>query len=283
MSPISLLSLSLFSLSPIEVIILGIIQGLTEFAPVSSSAHLVIVPWLFGWEAPSIAFDTMLHLGTLAAVLLVFANDLWRLALAWFRSLIPPFRVDSEARTAWLLVLATIPGAVAGYVLKSTFEKMFESPVAVGFFLLGTAAILIVADTLGQRKYDNMPQGIWQALLIGIAQAGAIAPGISRSGATISTAMLLGHTRTAAARFSFLLSVPIILGAGASQAKDFTQTSLGGDVGLLVLGFFAAAISGYLCIRFLLAYLASHSLRIFAAYCFVLGIGVITAGLMHLR
>ncbi len=261
-------------LTLVQSIILGIVQGLTEFAPVSSSAHLVLVPWLLRWTEPSLAFDTILHLGTLVAVFLYFSADLWRLALAWLHSLRPPFQRDPEARLAWFLLLATIPGAAAGYFLKDWFERMFQAPLAVGIFLLVTAGLLTLADQFGRRTEAGYPRTPWQALLIGIAQAVAIAPGISRSGATISTGMLLGLSRTSAARFSFLLSVPIILGAGASQTLSLMRHGgmSDGQAPLLLVGFVAAAISGYLCIRFLMAYLNSHSLRVFAGYCLLVGL-----------
>lgn len=260
-----------------EALVLGIVQGLTEFAPVSSSAHLVLVPWALGWPSPGLAFDTMLHLGTLLAVVLVFINDLWQLFTAWARSLLPPFRRDANATTAWLLLFATIPAAVAGLLFGSFFEALFETPIAVAVFLLVTAAILTLADTLGRTVYDGPPSRFWPAMAIGLAQAAAIAPGISRSGSTISVGMLMGLTRPAAARFSFLLSVPIILGAGLSQSYKLSRAMEPFDATALGVGFLASAVTGYLCIRFLLRYLAGHSLRVFAIYC--AGVGIVVLGL----
>ncbi|MCL4369079.1 MAG: undecaprenyl-diphosphatase UppP [Actinobacteria bacterium] len=260
-------------MSPIEAFVLGIVQGLTEFAPVSSSAHLVLVPWLLRWPEPSLAFDTTLHLGTLLAVVAFFAGDLLRLATAWAGSLRPPFRVSEEAGVAWLLVLATIPAALAGFFLQSWFEKLFNSPVSVGAFLVVTALLLTLADYWGLRREPGYPKSAWQALVIGVMQAVAIAPGISRSGATISAGMLVGLSRTAAARFSFLLSVPIILGAGANQLLHLArQGQLVAQEPALFVGFLAAAATGYLCIRLLLSYLGAHSLRVFAGYCLLLGV-----------
>ncbi len=261
-------------MTPLQALVLGIVQGVTEFAPVSSSAHLVLVPWVLGWPSPGVAFDAVLHLGTLLAVLLVFAPELAKLAAAWIRSLIPPFRASEDTAIAWLLLLATIPGVLAGLFLEDIFERMFNSPWIVGVFLLVTAMLLSAADIWSRGRDPGYPRSIWKALVIGAAQAAAIAPGISRSGATISAGMLLGLSRPYAARFSFLLSAPIVLGAGASQfVKLARHPDFGEQQGsLLLIGFLAAAISGYLCIKFLLAYLGRHGLRAFAAYCLVAGL-----------
>jgi len=256
----------------LQSILLGIVQGATEFIPVSSSGHLVLVPWLLGWPEPGVAFDTVLHLGTLLAVLLVFAPDFWKLATAWLRSLA---RRESSAdtRLAWWILLATIPAALMGALLEKQFEALFSAPRWVALFLLVTGAWLVLADRLG-RKLRQAEDLTWsQALLIGVAQGLAIAPGISRSGATIGAGLLLGLKREAAARFSFLLSAPIILGAAALQVKKLLGVAgLGGQALPLVLGFLAAFATGYLCIRLLLSYLRQHSLTVFAAYCWVVGL-----------
>ncbi|MCL4368907.1 MAG: undecaprenyl-diphosphatase UppP [Actinobacteria bacterium] len=263
-------------MSPIQAFVLGIVQGLTEFAPVSSSAHLVLVPWLLRWPEPGLAFDTVLHLGTLLAVVIYFAQDIARLAAAWFRSLLPPFRINQEASLAWLLVLATIPAALAGLLLKDWFEAMFAAPATVGGLLLLTALLLLAADRWAVRMEAGYPRSPWKALLIGLAQAVAIAPGVSRSGATISAGMLMGLSRTAAARFSFLLSVPIILGAGATQSLHIVRSgNFAAQESALAIGLVAAALTGYLCIRFLLAYLGTHNLKVFAGYCLLLGVSAI--------
>ncbi len=271
-------------MSLLEAFILGIVQGLSEFAPVSSSAHLVLVPWLLGWDSPDLAFDTTLHLGTLLAVVVYFRADLWRLATAWLSSLARLRADDAEARLAWLLIIATIPAAVAGVVLGDWFEEMFQKPTLVGVFLLGTAAFMTTAEKWKPQAQNPGKPTLPNALAIGLAQAVAIAPGISRSGSTIATGLLTGLPRHEAARFSFLLSLPVILGAGAMQTRELIKSGdLAASAGPLIVGFVAAAVSGYLCIHFLLAFLRRHSLRAFAVYCLVIGAGAIAVALAGLR
>ncbi len=256
-----------------QAMLLGIIQGATEFVPVSSSAHLVIVPWLLRWPEPGVVFDTMLHLGTLLAVVLVFWKELWALVQAWFGSVIARKLDTAEARLAWWLLLATIPAALMGVLLKQQFEALFSAPLFVAIFLLVTGLWLVLAERLGRREGRADGLHWWQSVLVGVAQGVAIAPGISRSGATIGTGMLLGLKRDQAARFSFLLSVPIILGTGLVQAtKLLSLPDLGAQLPPILFGFLAAFVSGYACIRFLLSYLRDHSLSVFAVYCWVLGL-----------
>ncbi|MCL5959617.1 MAG: undecaprenyl-diphosphatase UppP [Chloroflexi bacterium] len=259
----------------LQALVLGIVQGLTEFAPVSSSAHLVLVPWLFGWNQPSLAFDTTLHLGTLVAVVAVFWRDLLELIAAWLRSFTSAGRSDPKATMAWAVLIGTIPAAVIGYLLKSVFEELFSLPLLVGVFLLVTAIAMLGSEFVANRINARQSIGILGGLLVGIAQVFAIAPGISRSGATMSAGRALGLSREEAARFSFLLSIPIILGAGASQIREMTHSSvqLGGLP--VAVGFVAAAVSGYLCINLLLSFLRRRSLRVFSAYCVIIGVAAI--------
>lgn len=256
-----------------QAILLGIVQGATEFVPVSSSAHLVIVPWLLRWPAPGLAFDTMLHLGTLLAVVLVFWKELWALVQAWFGSVIARKLDTAEARLAWCLLLATIPAALMGVVLEQQFESLFSAPLFVAIFLLVTGLWLVLAEQLGRHEGRAEDLHWWQSMMVGVAQGVAIAPGISRSGATIGAGMFLGLKRHEAARFSFLLSVPIIMGAGLMQAvKLLSVPERGTQLVPILFGFLAAFITGYACIRFLLSYLRNHSLSAFAAYCWMLGL-----------
>ncbi len=271
-----------------QAIILGIVQGVTEFAPVSSSAHLVLVPWAFGWPNPGVAFDTLLHWGTLTAVIIYFWHEWVRVVKGFFRSLTtrgpwnsrPGGRLaDSDNRLAWWIIIGTIPAMVLGLTLKDFFESLFASPVSVGGLLLITALILTLGERFGRRERDLDRMTLIDTLLIGLAQAAAIAPGISRSGATIATGLLRGLKRDDAARFSFLLGTPIILGAGLMQLPELIDA--GGFVqGLpvLVAGFLAAAIAGYLCIKYLLRYLRHGSLYVFAAYCAVIGVATLVLG-----
>lgn len=258
----------------VQAIILGIVQGATEFIPVSSSGHLVLVPWLLGWNSPGLAFDTMLHWGTLLAVAGYFRRDLVDLVTAAIRGLAArdPFGTY-EARLAWLLAVATIPAAVIGFVFESQFEALFQTPTLVSIFLLVTGLLLWFSENIGRRIRDLSSINAPDALTIGLAQALAITPGISRSGSTMAVALLRGLDRPAAARFSFLMMVPIVFGAGLVQLKDLLEAGPTADQTLLVgVGFLASAASGYFCIAFLLDYLRRHSLRLFSFWCWGFGL-----------
>jgi undecaprenyl-diphosphatase len=259
-----------------QAILLGIVQGLTEFLPVSSSAHLVIVPWLLGWDldpAYAFAFNILVQMGTLVAVLVVFASALRDMLRAVFDGLRlrRPFE-DPRARVAWLLVLATVPAVVAGVLLHDVVEAAFGSPTAVFVFLFITGAMLAAAERFGRPERPLTSLRWPDAVVVGAAQALALFPGISRSGSTISAGLVRGLLRPEAARFSFLMSIPVMIGAGLVGLKDLADLSP--DAGLLLpvaVGFVTAAIVGYLCIRWLLRYLAGHRLTVFAVYCFAVG------------
>lgn len=255
-----------------EAIILGVVQGLTEFLPVSSSAHLVLVPWALGWPDPGLTFDVTVHLGTLLSLLLYFGKDLAHLG----RRLL--MGAPDGRRLLSALIVGTIPGAAAGYFAKGFFEGLFARPDWVGVFLLGTAALLALAERAGRRSRSLATLGAPEALCIGAAQAVAIAPGISRSGATIAVGLLLGFTREAAARFSFLLAIPIILGAGAYEFLGLEHAGPAPIAwGSLLIGFFAAFAAGYAAIGGLLRYLKTRSLYPFALYCLLVGALVVAA------
>jgi len=258
----------------LQAFILGIVQGATEFLPVSSSGHLVLIPAFLRWDSPPLVFDTTVHLATLVAVVAVFWRDLLGLPGAWWRSVRSgqPFQT-AESRLAWFVILGTIPGVLAGVLLEGFFESLFGNPPAVAGFLLLTALLLLLAEFLGRRRRGLAAMNWLDSLLIGIGQAAAIAPGLSRSGATMSVGMYLGLTRDAAARFSFILSIPIILGAGIMQSIEAAgNNSVSVPVPELVIGFIAAGVSGYLSIRLFLAYLRKRPLYPFAVYCIVLGV-----------
>lgn len=260
-----------------QVIVLGFLQGATEFLPVSSSGHLVIVPYLLKWQDPGLMLDAMLHLGTILAVIVYFWKDLWQVAIAVLQSLQKRSLADPNARLGWCLALATIPGAIGGFLLEDMFESWFGAPRIVAGFLVGTAVVLLLGEFLG-KKTRTLDTLSWaHALGIGLAQMLAIAPGLSRSGATISAGMLLGYRRDEAARFSFLLSVPIVLGSGGYQIlKLLTGNAETVSWGLAGVGVVTAAITGYLAITGLLALVRRQSLWPFAAYCAVFGILVLT-------
>lgn len=266
----------------VQALVLGIVQGATEFIPISSSGHLVLVPWLLNWPEPGLVFDTIVHWGTLVAVLAVFRRDILALATAWVRSLVERRLNPTEARLAWLIIVGTLPATLMGFFGEDFFESLFGSPEWVAAPLLVTGAILTLSEWLGKRQRSMDDLGWLDSILIGLAQALAIAPGISRSGATIAMGLLRGVKREAAARYSFLLATPIIFGAGLPQLIGLFQAgAVGAQLLPLVIGFLAAAISGYLCIKFLLAYLQRGRLYVFAIYCWLVGIASLTIFLMR--
>jgi len=262
----------------IRALVLGIVQGLTEFLPISSSGHLVLLPAALGWDSPTLVFDATVHLATLIAVIAVFWRDVGVLIVAWWKGVWggQPLKTV-ESRIAWWIIVGTIPGILAGVFLEGTFESLFSEPRAVGGFLLATALLLVLADILGKRQRGFTDITWWNGLLIGIGQAASISPGLSRSGTTISVGMYCGLTREAAARFSFILAIPIILGAGLVNLVELVQHGdISAEAPALVIGFLAAAVSGYAAIRFLLAYLRKRPLFPFAIYCVLVGILAIT-------
>jgi len=262
-------------LNILQAIILGILQGATEFIPVSSSAHLVLVPWALGWPEPGLAFDTVLHLGTLTAVLVVLRDDWLSLLRAMWRQIVLRQGERSQVSLAVWLIIGTVPAAIMGILWEDQFEALFHSPKSVAALLIVTGLWLALVERLGHKTRPLADMNPLKAVLIGIAQGCAIAPGISRSGATIGAALLLGFRREVAARFSFLLSAPIILGAGLLQLKQLMdEPSVQVPLWPLVLGFLAALVSGYVCIRFLLSFVKTRSLSVFAAYCCIVGLGV---------
>ncbi|NLG28921.1 MAG: undecaprenyl-diphosphatase UppP [Chloroflexi bacterium] len=260
-------------MSVCQAIVLGIVQGLTEFLPISSSAHLTLIPWALHWPEPGLLFDTVLHVGTLAAIVAYFWHEILRILGAWFGSL-RTRRIDNpDARIAWLLILGTIPAVLAGLVLEDLVEQVLGTPAIVAAILILTGVVLFVSDRLGRkdRSLEQLKAG--DAIVIGVAQACAILPGLSRSGATMAGGLVRGLTRQDAARFSFLLALPITFGAAAQQIYKAAKVGLSSAEWLpMVLGALVALIAGYLAIRLLLGYVRSHSLRPFAIYCWVVGI-----------
>ncbi len=268
----------------IQAIILGIVQGLTEFLPVSSSAHLVFVTDIFGLQQ-NVAFDTLLHLGTLLAVVGYFWKDLITIISSFISSLLDIFRGRFKEgleekpfkKLSWLLLVGTIPAGLMGILLKSQFEALFNSIIYVGIFLIVTGLLLWGAERVKPGEKDIKDITFTNAIAIGIAQGIAIAPGISRSGATISAGLFSGLNRELAARYSFLLSIPAILGAALVQAKDIT--SFDASTAALIAGFVSAAIFGYLAIKLLLKIIKERSLMIFAYYCWIIGAAAIIISL----
>lgn len=260
-----------------QAILLGILQGATEFLPVSSSGHLVIVPHLLNWPDPGLTLNVILHLGTLVAILAYFWSDLWRLLRAALLSLRTRRLDDPDARLAWAIVVATIPGAVLGVLLEDFFERLFGIPTAAAGFLLVTAALLLISEYFAKRELPITAMSWWHAVWIGLAQALAIVPGLSRSGSTIAAGLLLGYRREDATRFSFLLSVPIVLGGGLYQMYKLLRAGVGVvQLQIFGVGFLAAAVTGYLAITGLLMLVRRRSLWPFALYCAIFGVLVLT-------
>jgi undecaprenyl-diphosphatase len=268
-------------MSIFQAIVLGIVQGLTEFLPVSSSAHLVLVPYFMNWGEPDVIFDVGLHLGTLVAVVGYFWKDIIKLFTAFIRSLTNRnFRANPDTRLAWLIIIATIPAGLLGFLFQSKFEALFGKPHLVGWFLLVTAILLISSEYFNKRFIMPAQEvTFFRGLVIGFAQAIAIAPGISRSGATIAVGLFTGLNRETAARFSFLLSIPIILGAGLVKLKDLIHLQVSGYyLTILIIGFLTAEISGYFAIKYFLRYVQKNSLYVFAIYCIFIWLIVLLFG-----
>lgn len=257
-----------------QALVLGLLQGLSEFLPISSSAHLTLAPWLFGWTDPGLAFDVALHFGTLLAVLWFFRREWLALSAALVR-VIRTLRVRTdEDRRAIHLVVATIPAALAGLVLSKYAESTFRAPQLVATMLILAGLLLWYIDT-GASERDDMTHLSWRrALVIGLAQAFAIIPGVSRSGSTIMAGRAVGLTREATAVFSFLLSMPIIMAAVLLDGPKALRAA-SGDLAPLAVGVAASAISGWAAIRLLIRYVRSHSYGAFAAYRVVLGLVVL--------
>jgi undecaprenyl-diphosphatase len=261
----------------IQAALIGILQGLTEFIPVSSSAHLELAPWIAGWQTDgllsSLSFDVFLHLGTLLALLGYFAGDWIRLLRAAWGSIRERRIGDNpDRRLAWLLILATIPAGVIGFVGEDWIDKNLHADndqvrLAIAAFVVVGAVALWLADRFGSRRREIDGLSIPGAVTIGLSQTLALLPGISRSGATISTGLALGLSRESAARFSFLLATPITLGAGLYGSRKLLEASHTGTEWLaLSAGFAAAAVSGILAIGFMLSWLRHRSVTVFSVY-----------------
>lgn len=283
----------------LQAILLGIIQGATEFIPVSSSAHLIIIPWLFGWKdaaLTSLTFDVALHIGTLIAVLVYFAGEWVRLIRAGIASLLErKIGNDPDRRLAWYILIGTIPGGLAGVFGEKKIEALFHQPgvqiqtsamivMAVIIALLGTA--LYFADKLASHARKLEKYTLKDVILIGLAQGLAIFPGVSRSGSTMTAALALGSERESAAKFSFLLSAPIIAGAGAKSLVELFKGISTGAIAssetiLFPIGVIVAAVSGFVCIRFMLHFLQRNSTRVFVYYRWGLAVLLIVVALLR--
>jgi undecaprenyl-diphosphatase len=261
-------------MSNLEAVLLGLVQGLTEFLPISSSGHLRIVPAFLGWEDPGAGFTAVIQLGTMAAVVIYFRRDLWGIARAWMRELRVPFRESSqEAKLGWFIVLGTIPISIFGFAFSDQIESGARSLYLIGSALILFSFVMLLAERIGTRERGLEELDGRDGAYIGFAQALALIPGVSRSGATISAGLLRGFDRVAAARYSFLLSVPAVVLSGLFELRH-----VGGDsasVEATVVATLVSFVSGYIAIAWLLRYLGTHSLGIFVAYRIPLGILVL--------
>jgi len=264
-------------LSIVQALVMGLAQGLTEFIPVSSSGHLILLPWLFGWNDPvrdafitSLEFSVILHMGTLLALLAYFWRDWLKLIPAGLATIRDrSFRGDPDRKMAWLLVVATIPAVLVGPLLNDMIEGAVREPARVALMLCIGAAILWLADRWGSKTREMDSVTFPGALGIGIAQVLALVPGISRSGISIAAGLFGGLTREAAARFSFLMATPVVAGAGLWEARKLLShdpSAPNPETKLVVIGFIAAAVSGLLAIRFMLAFLRRQPVTVFVAY-----------------
>ncbi len=264
-----------------QSILLGIIQGLTEFLPVSSSGHLILAERLLGIPVENLRFEIVLHLGTLVAVLVAFRGQVGKVLKGLFAGRVRWKRgrlrfPNEETRLTWLLVLATVPAAVVGLFFEEAIEENFLDPLWVGVFLLVTGGVLF-----GTRfvKLSAGGPNWWRSLIVGIAQAAAVLPGVSRSGLTISAGIYSGVERERAAEFSFLLAIPVLLGAGLVKIKEIVEAELpAGEVVLYLVGAAAAALSGYLAIKLVLNVIKKGRFTYFAYYCWLVGLLVIWSG-----
>jgi undecaprenyl-diphosphatase len=254
-----------------NAIFLGLLQGVTEFLPISSSGHLALFEYFLGIEEAGLAFDVALHLGTLLGVMIYFRRDFTRMFIA----IIKPDMLGAEAKhqrhLAFYICIGTIPAVVAGYLMKDAAETVFRTPVFIAGTLAGAGLLLLVADKLGKLQRSIKTLKFTDAAVVGLFQALALMPGVSRSGITMTAGLMRGLNRMSAARFSFLLSAPIILGAGIYNLPTIIrQGSEPGQLGFYLAGFITSAVSGYLVIAFLLRFVQSHSFAVFAYYRFVL-------------
>ena len=272
-----------------KAFVLGLVQGASEFLPVSSSGHLVIVPWLFGWPSSSLLFDAVVHLGTLMSIVAVFGRDFGAIIAATLRSVRFRSLADLNARLGWFILLGSVPAAFTGLLLKDWLERLYHTPQAAAVFLAVTALVLAGSEWTGR----NVGQGtllaaisLRQSFLIGLAQAVALAPGISRSGVTIAAGLAQGLRREAATRYSFLLGAPAFLGAGLLQGADMLASdpaAVRAELPALTLGFVTSAVCGYAAIRLLLAYVRRNSLYPFSIYCLLVSLAVLTIFALRLR
>ncbi len=258
-----------------EAIVLGVVQGLTEFLPISSSAHILIVSQLFGWEDPGAAFTAVSQIGTEMAVILYFRKDIWRIITTWVKSLYAPdLRRHIDARMGWYVIIGTIPIAAMGLLFQDQIETVARNLWLVSFTLIFFGIILGVADRVGKKTQELEDLNVRDGVLFGIGQAFALIPGVSRSGATISMGLFLGYTREAATRYAFLLAIPAVMASGLYETSKIGEGP-SPEWGPTILATVIAFVIGYLVIAWLIKYISANSYMPFVIYRIVLGILVL--------
>ena len=256
----------------LQAVVLGIIQGLTEFLPISSSAHLRIFPEMFGWGDPGAAFTAVIQIGTELAVLIFFRKDIWRIGSTWLKSLVKPeFRGHLDARMGWFIILGSLPIVILGVLLKDVIEKDFRSLWIIGTTLIVGGIVLGIADRVGSTRKQIKQITLFDAVLMGLAQAMALVPGVSRSGATLSMGRFLGYDREAATRYAFLLAIPAVVGAGIFELKEIPNGDNMYGWGPTVVATVVSFVVGYAAIAWLLRYVSTKSYLPFVVYRIALG------------
>jgi undecaprenyl-diphosphatase len=269
----------------LKAAVLGTLQGLTEFLPISSSAHLRIYPELFGWGDPGAAFTAVIQIGTELAVLIYFRKDIWRIASMWLRSLTrPEYRGHLDARMGWFIIIGSLPIVVLGILLKDVIERDFRNLWIIGTTLIVMGIVLGIADRLGSTAKGIRQITLRDAVLMGGAQALALVPGVSRSGATLSMGRILGYNREAATRYAFLLAIPAVVGAGLFELKEIPHGDNAYGWGPTILATVISFAVGYAAIAWLLRYVATNSYTPFVIYRVALGtltLGLLAAGVLN--
>ena len=256
----------------LQILILAVVQGLTEFLPISSSAHLILAPLVTGYADQGLAFDVAVHVGTLMAVIGYFRHEVIAIGGDFFRSWIDPAARSRESRLGWMIVIATLPVGVFGLAMKSLVETDLRAPLVIAVTTIGFGILLLAADKLGKRTRDEYAIGWRDALIVGLFQAMAIIPGTSRSGATMTAGLFLGLTRKAASRFSFLISIPTIVMSGGLLTLDLIRSDVPVAWGSIALGVVLAFAAAYLCIHFFLQFIERIGMLPFVVYRLLLGI-----------
>jgi undecaprenyl-diphosphatase len=254
----------------LQIVVLAIVQGITEFLPISSSGHLILVPYLTNWPDQGLDFDLAVHVGTLTAIVVYFRHTLFAMARDWGRSVVQRREVG-ESRLAWAVLFGTIPAGLVGLLFRHDIETTLRSPLVVACTTIGYAVLLFVADRLGKQERDERSVGWLDVVVIGCAQALALVPGTSRSGVTITAGLFRNLSREAAARFSFLLAVPVMTAAGLAEVASYAENSVPLDTRAMVLGLVISALTGLACIHYFLKWLTRYGVLPYVIYRLVLG------------